>query len=198
MICYSHHNPGRKPAGAAGRRGNWDGISSTEDGRCKGVEVRIDMVSSGDTEKASSAGALALGLDYHKAGCPGGSDSKESACNARDLSSIPGLGKYPEEENSYPLHDEVKMKLLVAQSCQILCDPMDCSLPDPLSMRFYKQTYWSGLPFPSPGDLPHPEIEPRSLELQTDSAGIAIRETLDYDMGSINRSHGYDRMSVPG
>ena len=32
----------------------------------------------------------------------------------------------------------------------------------PLSMRFSKQEYWSGLPFPSPGDLPNPQIEPRS------------------------------------
>ena len=34
---------------------------------------------------------------------PGGSDSKESACNAGDLGSIPGLGRPPGEENGYPL-----------------------------------------------------------------------------------------------
>ena len=39
----------------------------------------------------------------------------------------------------------------------------------PLSMRFSKQGYWSGLPFPSPGDLPNPGIEPRSPALQADS-----------------------------
>ena len=33
----------------------------------------------------------------------------------------------------------------------------------PLSMGFSRQEYWSGLPFPSPGDLPHPGIEPMSL-----------------------------------
>jgi len=32
-------------------------------------------------------------------------------------------------------------------------------------MGFSRQEYWSGLPFPSPGDLPDPEIEPRSLAL---------------------------------
>ena len=32
----------------------------------------------------------------------------------------------------------------------------------PLSMGFSRQEYWSGLPFPSPGDLPHPGIKPRS------------------------------------
>ena len=33
----------------------------------------------------------------------------------------------------------------------------------PLSMGFSRQEYWSGLPFPPPGDLPHPGIEPLSL-----------------------------------
>ena len=39
----------------------------------------------------------------------------------------------------------------------------------PLSMEFSRQEYWSGLPFPSPGDLPHPGIEPRSPALKADS-----------------------------
>ena len=36
-------------------------------------------------------------------------------------------------------------------------------------MGFSRQEYWSGLPFPSPGDLPHPGIEPRSPTLQADA-----------------------------
>ena len=36
-------------------------------------------------------------------------------------------------------------------------------------MRFSRQGYWSGLPFPSPGDLPNPGIEPGSPALQADS-----------------------------
>ena len=43
------------------------------------------------------------------------------------------------------------------QSCPTLCDPMD------------RPEYWSGEPFPSPGDLPNPGIEPRSPVLQVDS-----------------------------
>ena len=39
----------------------------------------------------------------------------------------------------------------------------------PLSMGFSRQEYWSGLPFPSPGDLLDPGIEPRSPSLQADS-----------------------------
>ena len=39
----------------------------------------------------------------------------------------------------------------------------------PLSMGSSRQKYWSDLPFPSPGDLPDPGIEPRSPELQAHS-----------------------------
>ena len=46
-----------------------------------------------------------------------------------------------------------RMLVLVAQSSPTLCDPMDCSHQAPLSMGFSQQGYWSGLPFPSPGDL---------------------------------------------
>ena len=38
----------------------------------------------------------------------------------------------------------------------------------PLSIEFPRQEYWSGLPFPSPGDLSDPGIEPRSPALQAD------------------------------
>ena len=60
---------------------------------------------------------------------------------------------------------QVKVEVLVAQSCPALCDPMDCSPQGPLSMKFSRQAYWSGLPFPSPGDLLHPEVKPKSPAL---------------------------------
>ena len=54
----------------------------------------------------------------------------------------------------------------VTQSCLTLCDPMDSSLHQaPLSMGFSRQECWSGLPFPFPGNLPDPGIEPRSPAL---------------------------------
>ena len=54
----------------------------------------------------------------------------------------------------------------IAQSCPTLCDPMDSSLHQaPPSMGFSRQEYWSGLPFPSPGNLPDPGIKPRSPTL---------------------------------
>ena len=49
----------------------------------------------------------------------------------------------------------MKVKVLVAQSCLTLCDPMERNQAA-LSMDFTRREYWSGLPFPSPGDLPNP------------------------------------------
>ena len=46
---------------------------------------------------------------------------------------------------------------------------MDCSHQAPLSVGFFRQEYWSGLPFPSPGDLPNPGVEPGSPALQADA-----------------------------
>ena len=48
---------------------------------------------------------------------------------------------------------------LVGKSCLTLGDLTDCSLP---GLGFPRQEYWSGLPFPSPGDPPDPGIEPMS------------------------------------
>ena len=60
--------------------------------------------------------------------------------------------------------------MLVSQSYPILFDPIDTvACQAPLSMGFYRQEYWSGLPFPSPGDLPNPGIKPGSPSLQADS-----------------------------
>ena len=49
------------------------------------------------------------------------------------------------------------------QSCLTLVNTMDCSPQISSVQGFSKQEYWSGLPFPSPRDLPNPEIEPTSL-----------------------------------
>ena len=47
--------------------------------------------------------------------------------------------------------------------------PWTAACQAPLSMGFPKQKYWSGLPFPSPGDVPNPGIKPESPALQADS-----------------------------
>ena len=48
------------------------------------------------------------------------------------------------------------------QPCPALCTPVDCGLPGS-PMGCSRQEYWSGLPFPPPGDLLDPGIEPTSL-----------------------------------
>ena len=57
---------------------------------------------------------------------------------------------------------------LVTKLYQTLWDPMECNQQAPLSMGFSRQQYWSGLPFPSAGDLPDPGIEPRSPAWEAD------------------------------
>ena len=59
--------------------------------------------------------------------------------------------------------------ILGAQSCQSLCNPWTVAHQPPLSLEISRQEYWSGLPLPSPGDLPHPGIEPGSPALLADS-----------------------------
>ena len=56
--------------------------------------------------------------------------------------------------------------MLVTQWCLTLCDSMTVAHQTPLSMAFSRQECWSGLPFPSPGDLPNTGIESGSPALQ--------------------------------
>ena len=64
---------------------------------------------------------------------------------------------------------------LVIQSCLTLSTPWTVARQAPLSMGFSRQKYWSGLPCPSPGDLPDPGIEPWSPALQAESLPTELR-----------------------
>ena len=57
----------------------------------------------------------------------------------------------------------------VAQLCRLFSTPWTVAGRAPLSMEFSRQEYWSGLLFPSLGDLPNPGIKPRSTTLQANS-----------------------------
>ena len=61
----------------------------------------------------------------------------------------------------------MKVKLLSCIRFSVTPQTVACQVP--LSMGFSRQEYWSGLLFPSPGDLPNPAIKPGSPELQADS-----------------------------
>ena len=68
------------------------------------------------------------------------------------------------------IHIIEKVKVLVAQLCLTPCNPMGYIVRQaPLSVGSSKQEYWSGLPFPSPGNLPNPGNEPRSPAFQAGS-----------------------------
>ena len=61
------------------------------------------------------------------------------------------------------IHVSVYMRVL---SCSVMSDAlrcMHCSPPGSSVHGIFQQEYWSGLPFPPPGDLPNPETEPASL-----------------------------------
>ena len=59
----------------------------------------------------------------------------------------------------------VLSRLVVSDSV----NPRTAALQAPLSTEFSREEYWSGLPFPTPGNLTNPGIEPMSLALQTNS-----------------------------
>ena len=61
--------------------------------------------------------------------------------------------------------------MLAAWSC-LFATPWTVASQTPLFMEFSRQESWSGLPFPSPGDLLNPGIEPRSPALQADSLPV--------------------------
>ena len=69
----------------------------------------------------------------------------------------------------YAFHVLSESESEVAQLCPTLCDSWTVAHQTPPSMGFSRQEYWSGLLFPSPGDLPDSGIEPGSPALQADS-----------------------------
>ena len=64
---------------------------------------------------------------------------------------------------------KVKVKVKSLSRVQLFATPWTVAHQAPPSMGFSRQEYWSGVPFPSPGDLPDPRIEPRSPALEADA-----------------------------
>ena len=117
-----------------------------------------------------------------------------------DPGSIPGLGGFPGEGNSYPLqysclgnsmdrkaypwgHKESdtteRLSLHFILSCfsrgQIFVTLWMVACQAPLSMGFFRKTHWSGLPFPPPEDLPNRGTEPASLSSPALAAAAAAK-----------------------
>ena len=82
--------------------------------------------------------------------------------------------------NRIPVWDslgiEVKWTEVKSLSCvRLFVTPWNIAYKAPLSTEFSRQEYWSGLPFPSPEDLPNPGIKPRSPTLQADTLPSELR-----------------------
>ena len=75
---------------------------------------------------------------------------------------------------------------------RLFATPWTVAHQAPLSMGFSRQEYWSGLPFPSLGDLPDPGIEPRSPALQADALTSEppgkprVKQILSYEVVILN------------
>ena len=67
---------------------------------------------------------------------------------------------------------KVKVKVKSLGRVRLFATPWTVAHQAPLSMGFSRHEYWSGLPSPSPGDLPDPGIEPRSSSLQADALAL--------------------------
>ena len=73
-----------------------------------------------------------------------------------------------QRDSAIQIH-ESKMKVKSLSRVQLFATPWTVAYQAPPSMGFSRQECWSGLPFPSPGDLPDPGIEPRSPALRADT-----------------------------
>ena len=93
---------------------------------------------------------------------------------------LPRLNQEEIENLSRPITsneiERKKQKIKLLSLVQLFVTPWTVACQTSQSMEFSRQGYWSGLPFPSPGDLPNPGIEPGSPTLQADSTICATRE----------------------
>ena len=85
---------------------------------------------------------------------------------------------------------EVKVKVKSLSRVRLFATPWTAAHQAPPSMRFSRQEYWSGLPFPSPGDLPDPGIEPRSPTLQVDALTSAFPQARRGDIRPNDQAKG--------
>ena len=122
------------------------------------------------------------GLHYHHCG--------DLSSPIRNTPCVPCVGRriQPLDNQGSPClqYFKVKSESEVTQ-CPTLT-PQTVVYQAPLSMGFPRQEYWSGLPFPSPGGLPNPGIEPRSLTFQADA--------LTSEPPGKHLPHPYPRLSV--
>ena len=89
-------------------------------------------------------------------------EGKSGSCMER-VRRLQGTYQEKGKEKTWEVQKAHKVKLL--SSVRLFATPWTVAYQAPPSMGFSRQEFWSGLPFPSPGDLPDPGIEPRSPTL---------------------------------
>ena len=67
------------------------------------------------------------------------------------------------------MQNDTPTKVKDSHGVRLFATPWTVARQAPLSIEFSRQEYWSGLPFPSPGDLPDPGVKPPSPALHVDS-----------------------------
>jgi len=72
------------------------------------------------------------------------------------------MGEFPEAHHGIATKRKRSFVLMLGH-VQLFASPWTVAHQAPLPMEFFRQEYWSGLPFPTPGDLPNQGIEPMSL-----------------------------------
>ena len=92
------------------------------------------------------------------------SEKPKAVCNRQDSRCIP---RTREKLQSLSFYWFITLYVSCVCTCMLshvwsFATPWTVTPQAPLSMRFSRQEYWSGLPFPSPGDLPDPGVEPAS------------------------------------
>ena len=90
-------------------------------------------------------------------------------CNMRCLYLGHKALKQPPQQRGRKLFKWYQCNVSSLSCVQLFVTPWTVAYQAPPSMEFSRQEYWSGVPFPSPGDLPDPGIEPGSPALQADA-----------------------------
>ena len=81
---------------------------------------------------------------------------------------------YPGEYHSVEIGHMVKRRVKSLSRVRLLVTPWTIAYQASQTMGFSRQEYWSGLPFPSPGDLLDPGIKPGSPALQADAWAVCV------------------------
>ena len=102
-----------------------------------------------------------LKSNSHLTGIPFGLVTNSEPRVFSELLTSGSLRTHVKNTNSWALNNKVKLLSRV----RLFATPWTVAYQASLSMPFFRQEYWNGLPFPSPGDLPDPGIKPRSPAL---------------------------------